>query len=496
MSTPRTLRSRLAAIDDEMTELRARLRRLDAERRPIVDALRSVVYPVLTLPTEVVAEVFLQYVDSAQIGADDPNIPHAPGWIEPCGPLLLASVCRAWREIALALRPLWSCFRVCTSPNAIPTTQKLLECWLPRSGGHPLDIRLYCPSDVQDIISTALAPSFHQIRAFSCSVDIPTTFPSDLFRGRMQGLRKLQISLDTWPEDLNGTPASVTAFADAPELRELTLVNFPESSITLPWAQLTYLELSGQTTAQCVEILHHTPDLETLRVDLIESPDMPPTFVRLTRLHTLQFDKYQSTSDLLDYITLPALAHVELSLLEPSMSPRVISPRFVALVARSACALRSIALDNADVPSAIQCLRAVPTASVVRLTDLEWDVYSFRHLFRALAEPEFLPNIRSLALNPCLRTMEIPYVELTTLLASRWEGRGNGAARLESFELVLAPTAGFDRSLAVVSEVQRGLDALRALADDGLKINIRSLQKITDDVDAIAVCPPVNRTTI
>jgi hypothetical protein len=345
-----------------------------------------------------------------------------------------------------------------------------------------LDIRLYCPSDVQDIISTALAPSFHQIRAFSCSVDIPTTFPSDLYRGRMQGLRKLQITLNAWPEDLNGTPAPVTAFADAPELRELALINFPLPWITLPWAQLTYLELSGQTTAQCVEVLHHTPDLETLRVDLTESPDMPPISVRLARLHTLQFAKYQSTSDLLDYIILPALTHVELSLLEPPMLPRVISPRFVALVARSACALRSIVLDNADVRSAIECLRAVPTASVVQLTDLEWNIYNFRHLFRVLAEPDFLPNIRSLALNPCLQTVEIPYAELTVLLASRWEGRGNGAARLESFELVLAPTAGFDRPPAVVAEVQQGLDALRALAEDGLKINIRSLQKITDGV--------------
>jgi hypothetical protein len=92
------------------------------------------------LPTEITAEVFLQYVDRGLIGGTDPNIPHAPAWTEPYGPLLLASVCRAWKDIALALCPIWSTLEIRTQANAIPTTQQLLECWLPRSGGHPLDV--------------------------------------------------------------------------------------------------------------------------------------------------------------------------------------------------------------------------------------------------------------------------------------------------------------------------------------------------------------------
>jgi hypothetical protein len=333
-----------------------------------------------------------------------------------------------------------------------------------------LDVTLYCSSDVQDIICTALAPAFHQLQTFSCSVDTPITFPSDLFCGRMPRLRKLEISLNTFPEHLNGPPTAVTAFSDAPQLREVLLINFLLPWIVLPWDQLTHLELSGQSTAQCVEILRHTPDLEALCVDLTDS-DVLPTSVRLAHLHTLKFNKYQSNFDLLDHIVLPALTHIELG-----NTP----VRFIAFIARSACTLYSIALHSTDAASAIQCLRAIPTVTAVRMTDLDWNIYSFTYFFKSLAAPDVLPCLQSLALNPCLQAVEVPYTELATLLASRRGGRGN---ELQSFELVLAPSkTGFDRSPTVVAEVQEGLDALRALEVNGLKIHIRSLRKITNDV--------------
>ncbi|KAJ7234532.1 hypothetical protein C8J57DRAFT_1380155 [Mycena rebaudengoi] len=430
--TPRTLRLRLAKIDTEVADLRAKLSFLAAEQKSIVAALQSVVYPVLTLPTEITAEVFLQYVDRGLIGGTDPNIPHAPGWTEPYGPLLLASVCRAWKDIALALCPIWSTLEIRTQANAIPTTQQLLECWLPRSGGHPLDAN----------------PLF------------------DLFSGRMPRLRKLEISLNTFPDHLNGPPTAVTAFSDAPQLREVHLINFTPPWIALPWDQLTHLELSGRSTAQCVEILRHTPDLKELRVDLTDS-NVVPASVRLVHLHTLKLNNYQLNFDLLDHIVLPALKHIELSMVEGTPM------RFIAFIARSACTLYSIALHATDAASAIQCLRAIPTVDAI-------GIYSFTHFFRSLAAPDVLPCLQSLALNPCLQAVEVPYTELAAPLASRRRGRTN---ELQSFELVLAPSnMGSGRQPTVVTEVQQALDALRALEVDGLKIHIRSLHNITNDV--------------
>ncbi|KAJ7139258.1 hypothetical protein C8R44DRAFT_764132 [Mycena epipterygia] len=148
------LRTRLAEIDEEMADLQSRLSRLAVARRPIVQSLQSVFYPVITLPPEVSAEIFLHYVDSAHIGGSG-TLPHPPRK-GGCGPLLLASICRTWRDIALALQPIWSSMQLYTGPATLSTTEKLLEQWLPRAGNHPLTIDI---SGDTDGLCALLAPS-------------------------------------------------------------------------------------------------------------------------------------------------------------------------------------------------------------------------------------------------------------------------------------------------------------------------------------------------
>ncbi|KAJ7640042.1 hypothetical protein DFH06DRAFT_630186 [Mycena polygramma] len=481
---PRPQRTRLAEIDAEMADLQGRLVRLAAERKPLVEALRSVIYPILSLPSEITAEIFLQYFNRADIGGTDPNLPHAPGWIPPCGPLLLASVCRAWREIALALRPIWSKFHLIANDNAIPSTEKLFECWLPRTGNHPLDVDLRA----SDNLCATLAPYFHQLQAFSCSVDTPETFPNDLFRGRLPLLRKLDITFTMYEFDSVPSTA-VTAFADAPQLREVLLADFTLPWIALPWGQLTHLELQGQSTTSCTEILHHTSRLETLVVDFVTNDSMQLAPARLEHLHTLKFHKYQTDIDILDHLILPALTHLEFTM--PSRLPLALEnpmvAHFTAFITRSACSLRSMTImAPTDLGATIACLRATPTVSTVRLTDIEWNSLGF---LRVLRESDFLPNVRSLSFNPCVHAIEIPYEELARLLASRWQGRGNGTARLESFELVMAGNVYLD-PIPTVAQLEDGLRALRTLEADGLKIKIRTPQILSAGVDAVAVCPP------
>ncbi|KAF7348964.1 F-box domain-containing protein [Mycena venus] len=301
-------------------------------------------------------------------------------------------------------------------------------------------------------------------------------------RGRMPRLRKLCISLNADPGDFDGPATTVTAFSDAPELRDVILCDFPLQWIALPWAQLTSLELLGQGVSQSVEILQNTPNIEVLCLELVNFDDMPPVPVRLAHVHTLKFRQYhRSDIKILDFITLPALEDLELSMVEHSTVPR-----FVEFLARSGCVLRSLALGPTDYSSTLQFLRAAPTVSVVHLKDMEWNIYGLDTFFTILArELDILPNLRSLSLNPFLYALEVPYAHLAALLASRRQGRDNGGARLESFELILSATLGFEPDPSV-TEVQEGLDALRALEDSGLKVNIRSLQKMTDSVDATA----------
>ncbi|KAJ7202285.1 hypothetical protein GGX14DRAFT_570791 [Mycena pura] len=59
------LRERLAEIESEMAPIQARLAHLATARKLIVDALESIVFPILRIPPEITAEFFVHYVDWA-----------------------------------------------------------------------------------------------------------------------------------------------------------------------------------------------------------------------------------------------------------------------------------------------------------------------------------------------------------------------------------------------------------------------------------------------
>ncbi|KAJ7484916.1 hypothetical protein B0H11DRAFT_2413897 [Mycena galericulata] len=250
------------------------------------------------------------------------------------------------------------------------------------------------------------------------------------------------------------------AFSDAPELRAVELLNLPPEWISLPWAQLTSLDLGGQNVAQCVEVLSLTPNLEVLSVDLAALPrNSQPTAVRLDHLNTLKvWISYAKKLSLLAYITVPALKHLHLTL--PSDPPIAPLP---SLLARSECTLHSISLD-ANFKFAIPALEAMGMVSEVSLPWTESDLGPF--FDRIATDPTFLPHIRSLSLPNC--ETAIPYTSLCDMLVTRWYERGD-QPKLDSFRLI---RRGGDADTSPNSTLS---DKLCALVDDGLDIHIVSM---------------------
>ncbi|KAJ7664556.1 hypothetical protein DFH06DRAFT_962277, partial [Mycena polygramma] len=70
---------------------------LEAKERQLESELARVVYPVLTLPNEIVSLIFVYCLPAH--GRVRPSTRKAP--------LLLARVCGFWRDIALSTGPLW-----------------------------------------------------------------------------------------------------------------------------------------------------------------------------------------------------------------------------------------------------------------------------------------------------------------------------------------------------------------------------------------------------
>jgi hypothetical protein len=87
--TPAELRAQLAKIGEEEALLRPKLQLLAEKRRSILRKLDAVIYPVNTLPSDIMAEIFMHYVDKLLIQS-------MPSSLNPDPPLCLASVCSGW----------------------------------------------------------------------------------------------------------------------------------------------------------------------------------------------------------------------------------------------------------------------------------------------------------------------------------------------------------------------------------------------------------------
>ncbi|KAJ7909492.1 hypothetical protein B0H13DRAFT_2014137, partial [Mycena leptocephala] len=407
-STPVLLRARLAEIDAEMADLHARLRDLAIARKPVVDALKSIIYP----------------------------------------PLLLASVCKAWRCIALTLPTIWSDIEMFRSSDSSSRIEKLLPCWLPRVGGHPLKVDM--ASGKFNRIFAALAPYSMQWHTSPLA-------------------RKFRLC----PENVDLTP--ITAFSDAPNLREVKLIivsTHPLSMlISLPWRQLTHLHCRGQFIAQCMALLALTPHLETFSVGMLSIKEEPlPASIQLDHLHTLKLLDPASWH-LLDCLTLPSLKRLELEDLNLHQLSKLLP-----FLSQSGSSLRSIVSRRTAVWSIVEAtLRTALKVSEPNMTDFAraWDIF-FSHV---RTDPNFLPNLQILSVEapkPDFLSQALCN-EIVEMLVSRWHGRSPGSTRLESFQFVYDSPYDSSAHLFNTPDAERCAQTVRTLTAEGCKIHIQSL---------------------
>ncbi|KAJ7644550.1 hypothetical protein FB45DRAFT_297627 [Roridomyces roridus] len=122
------LRARLAEIRQQIASLEAQMASLRSEEELVARDLGALVYPVLTLPNDVVSEIFIQYVNGLPKGS----------------PLCLLWVCRSWREVALSTCRLWTRFwRFDSKSNQHLVDALTLR--LAQSGSLPLDLGASLP---------------------------------------------------------------------------------------------------------------------------------------------------------------------------------------------------------------------------------------------------------------------------------------------------------------------------------------------------------------
>ncbi|KAJ7655860.1 hypothetical protein DFH06DRAFT_484495 [Mycena polygramma] len=137
-------RAHVVDIDVKILHLRRLISALLDEKEPAQRRLKSYKYPVLTLPDEIVSEIFIHFL---------PHYPEYPEIIGVYSPTVLTQICSKWREIALATPALWRAVSVCMNSEKFLSRTRSInislerqlhisEIWLSRSRCLPLSVRI------------------------------------------------------------------------------------------------------------------------------------------------------------------------------------------------------------------------------------------------------------------------------------------------------------------------------------------------------------------
>ncbi|KAJ7626558.1 hypothetical protein DFH06DRAFT_1481033 [Mycena polygramma] len=461
------LRSQLSRLDTLIASLTAERQRLQAESDAIV-------YPVLSLPTEITEEIFQRCLLS------QPQMP-CPSK----APLLLTQICQHWREIALNTPGLWQSLLFKDRESSV----ELLRLWLSRSGTLPSTFSLHCwdPLRASTLIE-AVMPHAHRWQ------DVQFGLPLSSFGDFNLKLRHTSfpilraISLDILQRTADDQITETVAIKDAPALCEVHVSTFPKIKILVSWSQMASLTLrDGVEFMECLSLLRACPALVNLTVHTCGFAASHTDVLALHSLQALDCNISDGADTLLQYLTPSRLERLAITDTGTVERASVLT----AFLRRSFCQIRylSLLLPNANtvLPENLALFfRAVPDS--VSELHLAWRRGPLpENLFPALLPVDILPQLTALYLRggPLFDADYQSLVEMLTL-------RTRYPPLLRSVVLDVTTFSGRSRrnTPSILTLFQ-----LRALASAGLKIKFTATtrggqnSRVVLDSDAILSDP-------
>ncbi|KAJ6579532.1 hypothetical protein DFH09DRAFT_1310193 [Mycena vulgaris] len=467
-----------------MSEIDTQLALMKAERKIIHKKLSSLVYPVLSLPFDVVSEIFVHCLSDPQ--ESEPIFDGLGLGIPLPAPLILSGVCRAWRSIAFQTPRLWASFHVAvghwSKSNMLLGAQRLTE-WVNRAGAAPLSMVLQhyvaFPSSLPHLFPDTFLPILNRSTQWrDIHLDMPFSHLISeqqvqlRLHGKIPNLERLQLSVPSWQMVSDNTTTPVSVFEHAPNLHTVQLLRISPALIVLPWAQLTHFTGEMIPASACLHVLQSAVslvDCKFIQVSgLLDQPHLLPPHLAL-KSFTLE-GRMITVHRMLDILTLPGL--IDLDLNESGRRPS--SDEFLSFLSRSRPPLQRLTLRK-GYQSLIRGLPLLPSLAALNLTDLS--VTEMSGFLDLLRDATFLPNLTSLTVvvRDYNFSSMIDYTDLAGALEYRWT-RIDGAP-LESFHMdwrlaseskgqdILKPHPSF---LIVVPQL---LD----LMDEGMRISFTAM---------------------
>lgn len=227
-------------------------------------------------------------------------------------PLLVASVCRYWRELVLFTPTLWRSidWELHSYRTQFTSIVSFARLWRERAAHCLLHLTLRITIEGLRPVLGIFIDKPEQLEVLSLT--LPSTFFCELadMKGRLPHLRTLRLSSPApdmqYPADL------CDVFMEAPSLRVVSLQT-PPPWLCLPWSQLTEFEATRQPVDEFLGLLAWADRLERCTVCEPLAPvarlEQVPTVT--SYVHTLSVSGGEAHT-LLDHLTLPALRRLHI----------------------------------------------------------------------------------------------------------------------------------------------------------------------------------------
>ncbi|KAJ7869619.1 hypothetical protein B0H13DRAFT_2062829 [Mycena leptocephala] len=417
--------------------LRKRLAELDEV------PLDSIVSPVLTLPLDVILEIF------GDCNSSSPDKIY-PYW----SPTVLLRICRE------RYGGQWNGQGV----------RRYLDYRATLAHGRPLSVNL-CGTLVKSLGFVEFSALLRRFapRLQSLKLEVETMALVKLNRNppSFPLLQKLAVILynanddDSEEDDNDDLGPLEHLFVDVPRLQEVfTRSGRVAPRMEFPWTQLTKFEGECVPTLECWHIMGRAENLIECTLSLIDDRTPLQDLDPLYHLH-------------LQSLTLRGLRSPNAEGYPSSFLPDV--DHILSFLSRHSGQLRMFSFSRCTVNViTVDCLRRMP-----RLTDLKLELWgghmSYIHdFFRELEDPDnkFLPQLQHISFLYCDFMLDPTDVEMLARgLSSRWESSDGRVAQIRSFhlELFLPRTTNTAQKL---QNVRGSLASLATLATRGMSIYV------------------------
>ncbi|KAF7364473.1 F-box domain-containing protein [Mycena sanguinolenta] len=289
---------------------------------------------ILEFPPELMLEIFKLSM---------PSVPGRPSPLE--APLLLAQICRQWREICLDSPELWSSVEF-YRPSSIPNlASDLVDLWLSRAKSHPLQLSLEDKFMGHDPVPALLAITMRWASQWEVAhIKFPIAASKYLRTTSFPLLRRLAVVINV--SHLEGETITIS---NAPLLRSVEVTernwyNIRWSRISLPWAQLTELLFyTFADVSDAVFALKECPSLTRLYCRIAYVPGSLPHYEMAGSLSLNHLRALSTPIQLLPHLALPKLESLHIT--DPAEARPLVAYVVEGLLARSFCILKSLQYD-------------------------------------------------------------------------------------------------------------------------------------------------------